>query len=82
MNELVEKLKGMKNATTSQYNEMIEKYAHKEVMKNLKEAGIDREDLSDEEFEALLNEEKKRSNSYAKGALTASGVLLFLELLG
>jgi len=82
MNELVEKLKWMKNATTSQYNEMIEKYAHKEVMKSLKEVGIEKDDLSDEEFATLLNEEKKRSNSYAKGALTASGVLLFLELLG
>lgn len=82
MEELINKLKGMKNATKSQYDEMIEKYAHKEVIKNLKEAGLGKDDLSDEEFNALLNEQKKRSNAFAKGALGASGVFLFLELLG
>lgn len=82
MQELVEKLKGMKNATKSQYDEMIEKYAYKEVMKNLKEAGIEKDDLTSQEFDALLNEQKKRSNAYAKGALSATGVLLFLEFLG
>lgn len=82
MQELVNKLKGMKNATAAQYGEMIEKYAHKEVMKSLQEAGIEKSDLSDEEFSALLNEQKKRSNAFAKGALGASGVFLFLELLG
>lgn len=82
MQELVDKLKDMKNATKAQYDEMIEKYAHKEVIKNLKEAGLEKDDLSDEEFNAMLNEQKKRSNSFAKGALGASGVFLFLELLG
>lgn len=82
MKELTEKLKSMKNATQSQYDEMIEKYAYKEVIKELKEAGLTKEDLTLEEFEALLNEQKKRSNAYAKGVLGASGVFLFLELLG
>lgn len=82
MQELVDKLKGMKNATKAQYDEMVEKYAHKEVLKNLKEAGLEKDDISDEEFNAMLNEQKKRSDSFAKGALYASGIFLFLELLG
>lgn len=82
MQELIDKLKHMKNATQAQYEEVIEKYAYKEVIQNLKEAGLEKDDLSDEEFNALLNEQKKRSGSFAKGALAASGVFLFLELLG
>ncbi|MBD3807875.1 MAG: hypothetical protein IE880_04060 [Epsilonproteobacteria bacterium] len=82
MEELVKKLKTMKNATEAQYDAMIESHAHKEVIKNLKEAGLEKDDLSDEEFNALLSEQKKRANSFAKGALGASGIFLFLELLG
>ncbi|MBW6489510.1 hypothetical protein [Sulfurimonas sp.] len=82
MQELVEKLKGMKSATKAQYDAMIESHAYKEVIKNLKEAGLEKDDLSDEEFHALLSEQKKRANSFAKGALGASGIFLFLELLG
>lgn len=82
MQELIEKLKGMKSATKAQYDAMIESHAHKEVIKNLKEAGLEKDDLSDEEFHALLSEQKKRANSFAKGALSASGIFLFLALLG
>jgi hypothetical protein len=82
MQELIEKLKGMKNATEAQYDAMIESHAHKEVIKNLKEAGLEKDDLSAKEFDALLSEQKKRANSFAKGALGASGIFLFLELLG
>ncbi|MBD3795438.1 MAG: hypothetical protein IE887_08020 [Campylobacterales bacterium] len=82
MEELVKKLKTMKNATKAQYDAMIESHAHKEVINNLKEAGLEKDDLSDEEFNALLSEQKKRANSFAKGALGASGIFLFLELLG
>lgn len=82
MRELVEKLKGMKNTTKAQYYAIIESHAHKEVIKNLKEAGLEKDDLTSEEFNALLSEQKKRANSFAKGALGASGLFLFLELLG
>lgn len=82
MQELIEKLKTMKNATEAQYDAMIESHAYKEVIKNLKEAGLEKNDLSAEEFDALLSEQKKRANSFAKGALGASGIFLFLELLG
>ena len=82
MQELVENLKGMKSTTIAQYDAMIESHVHKEVIKNLKEAGLEKDDLSAEEFNALLSEQKKRANSFAKGALGASGIFLFLELLG
>ena len=72
MQELIEKLKGIKNATEAQYD----------AIKNLKEAGLEKDDLTSEEFDALLSEQKKRANSFAKGALGASGIFLFLEFLG
>lgn len=82
MQELIEKLKSAKDATEAQYDAMIEKYAHNEVLKNLKEAGLSKDDFTQEEFDTMLNEEQKRTNAYAKGAMSASGVLLFLEFLG
>ena len=82
MNELLDKLKNMKNATQSQYAEAIEKFAHEEVLKSLKEAGIQRDELSDEDFEELLQEQVGKTKMFAKGAMVASGVFLFLELLG
>ena len=82
MNKLVSQLKQMKNATQTQYKEAIDKYAYSEVIKDLKEAGIDKDDLLDDEFDELLNEKVKQSQTFAKGAMTATGALLFLELLG
>lgn len=82
MQNLVEQLKNMKNATQAQYDEAIYKYAHSEVLKELKEAGVSRDDLDDEEFEGLLKEKIKHSKTFAKGAMVASGAILFLELLG
>jgi hypothetical protein len=82
MDKLVNQLKSMKNATQAQYKEAIDKYAYSEVIKDLREAGIDKDELLDDEFDELLKEKVKQSQTFAKGAMTASGVLLFLELLG
>ena len=82
MDKLVNQLKEMKNATQTQYKEAIDKYAYKEVIKDLKEAGIDKDELSDDEFDELLKEKVKQSQTFAKGALFGAGALLFLELLG
>lgn len=82
MNKLVSQLKNMKNATQAQYKEAIDKYAYSEVMKNLQEAGINKDELLDDEFDELLKEEIKRSQTFANGAMTATGIFLFLELLG
>ena len=82
MKKLVSQLKQMKNATQAQYKEAIDKYAYNEVIKDLKEAGIEKDEMLDEDFDELLKEKVKQSQSFAKGAMTASGVLLFLELLG
>ncbi|DAB34029.1 MAG TPA: hypothetical protein CFH82_07390 [Sulfurospirillum sp. UBA12182] len=82
MNDLVEKLKSMKNATASQYDKTIKEYASKQVQKELKEAGISKEDMSQEEYEQLLEDKYKEAKSFSKGAMVAGGFLLFLELLG
>lgn len=82
MQEMVEKLKSLKNATQSQYNEVIQKYSKDQVLKDLKKAGISHNELSDEEFNELLNEQVVRSKSFSKGTMVATGAFLFLELLG
>jgi len=82
MNEMVEKLKSLKNATQSQYDEVIDKYSHDQVLKDLQKAGISKDELSDEEFQELLDEQVVKSKSFSKGAMVAGGVFLFLELLG
>lgn len=82
MQEMVEKLKSLKNATQSQYDEVINNYSKEQVEKDLKKAGISKEELSDEEFQELLDEQIVKSKSFSKGALVAGGAFLFLELLG
>jgi tripartite-type tricarboxylate transporter receptor subunit TctC len=82
MNDLITKLKTMKNATQEQYLEVIKNYSHKEVLKELQEAGISEDDLSSEEFDELLEDKIKQSTSFSKGALVATGAFMFLELLG
>jgi len=82
MQELVNKLKTLKNATQSQYNQVINDYAYNEVIKELKEAGITKNDLSESEFNELLEDKIKESKAFSKGAMVAGGVFLFLELLG
>lgn len=82
MQEMVEKLKSLKNASKSQYNEVIQKYSHDQVLKDLKKAGISKDELSDKEFQELLDEQVVKSKSFSKGAMMAGGLFLFLELLG
>jgi len=82
MQEMVEKLKSLKNATQSQYDEIIQKYSYDQVISDLKKAGISKDELSEAEFEELLNEQIIKSKSFSKGAMAAAGALIFLELLG
>mgnify|MGYP004000964189 CR=1 FL=1 len=82
MKNLINQLKEMKNATQSEYNELINQYANKEVLNKLKELGIKKEDISEEEFNALLADQIKESKVYANAALGATGLFLFLEFLG
>ena len=82
MQEIVDKLKSLKNVTQTQYNELIDKYAYEELLKELKEAGISKEDLSESEFNELLQNKTKEVKSFANGALAATGLFLFLEFLG
>ena len=79
MQDMITKLKTIKNATQSQYDEVIGKYSKEQVLEDLKKAGISKDELSDEE---LLNEQVVKAKSFSKGALMATGAFLFLELLG
>ena len=82
MENLVKKLNSLKNATQSQYDETIKKYAETEVIKELKDAGVSIDDISTQEFQELLEDKIRVSKAFAKGAMVAGGVLLFLDLLG
>ena len=82
MDNLVSKLKSLKNATQSQYDDVIVKYSNDEILKELKQAGISKDDLTDDEFKELLDAKIKESKAFSKGALVATGAFLFLELLG
>ena len=82
MQELKTKLLNMKNATQQQYREAIETYSKKEVIKELSSAGLSREDLSDEEFQELLEAKVQQATAFSKGLMVAGGAFMFLELLG
>jgi phosphopantothenate synthetase len=82
MNKMVEQLKSIKNATQSQYNEVIQKYSKDQVISDLEKAGIKREELTDKEFDDLLGEQVMKAKSFSKGAMMAAGAFFLLELLG
>ena len=82
MDNLITKLKSLKNVTQQQYDDVIIKYSKEEVLKELKEAGISKDDLSKDEFDELLEDKIKQSKSFSKGAMVSGGALLFLEFLG
>ncbi len=82
MDNLIEKLKTLKNATAEQYKETIEKYAYNEVIKDLKDAGLSKDDIAQSEFDDLLKDKITQATSFSKGAMVAGGAILFLELLG
>lgn len=82
MDNLVEKLKSLKNASGRECREAIEKHSYNQVIKELKEAGLSKEDIPQEEFDQLLQGKIKENTSFAKGAMVAGGAILFLQLLG
>jgi hypothetical protein len=82
MQRLTQELQNVKNATKEQYDEIIIKYAKEKVDKEIKKSGLSIEDLSTEDYQELLDEEIKQAKQFSKGALAATGLFLFLELLG
>jgi len=82
MNDIINRLKSLKDTTQSQYDEAITRYSYEEVIKELKKAGVSKEDLSEEEFNELLSAKIKESKAFSKGAMAAAGAFMFLELLG
>jgi hypothetical protein len=82
MKNLITQLKSITNATQSQYDEVIVNYSKEQVLKELQDAGISKDEISDDEFDELLQEQIKQSKSFSKGAMAATGAFVFLELLG
>ncbi len=82
MQEVIGRLKNLKNATNTQVDKIINDHSYDTVLKELKDDGISVSDLSDDEFKQILAEEVKKTKTFAKGALAGATGLLFLELLG
>jgi hypothetical protein len=82
MKDLIEQLKNVKHATETEYNNIIINYSKEQVEKDLKEAGLCKDDLDTQEYEALLKQQIEKSKTFSKGAMAAGGLLMFLEFLG
>jgi len=82
MQSTVNKLKSLKNVTGEKVNQIIKEQSYNAVLKELKEDGIDIDDLTEEEFNQLIAEEIKKQKTFSKGMMVGAGALLLLELLG
>jgi len=82
MQSTVNKLKSLKNVTEEKVNQIIKEQSYNAVLKELKEDGIDIDDLTEEEFNQLIAEEIKKQKTFSKGMMVGAGALLLLELLG
>lgn len=82
MQEVIDRLKNLKNSTNTQVDKIINDHSYDTVLKELKDDGISVNDLSDNEFKQILAEEVKKTKTFAKGALAGGTGLLFLDLLG
>lgn len=71
-----------KNNTLDKADEMLRSNAQKVVLKELKEQGINANDLSEEEFEQLFIEEYEKQKNVSKGVGAGAGVMLLLSMLG
>ena len=79
---MFEKIKSYKDEALPEIDKAIREQAYKNVLNDLKDADIDPEEMSDDEFNQLMAEEIKSIESMGKGAMVGSGVFAFLELLG
>jgi len=82
MQQTIDRLKNLKDITQEEVSKVMKEQAYKSVLKELKEDEISVEDLSEREFNQLLNEEIKKQKTFSKGVLVGGSALLFLELLG
>ena len=82
MEKILKSAKQLTDNATEQFNEVIYKTSHKKVLQQLRDDGIDVNDVSKEEFNHMLAEEIKTQKSFTKGAAIGAGALLFLDLLG
>lgn len=83
MNKIVKKIKSMPNASKEKIEGLIINISYKNVLKNLKNNGIEKSVMTDEEFKQLLAEEVAKNKAQVKGILKGaliSGILMTLGL--
>ncbi|PKI12717.1 hypothetical protein [Colwellia sp. 12G3] len=71
-----------KKGALEKVDELIKENAYNTVLGDLKADGIDINDLSEDEFEALLVEEIAKQKNLSTGAAAGAGALFLLGLLG
>ncbi|WP_207064071.1 hypothetical protein [Motiliproteus sp. SC1-56] len=82
MSAYLEKLKDFKGNTKAQCEQFILENSKKSLANQLKEAGVDINDVQPEEMEELLAAEVEKQKEYAKGlAVGAGGIAVLLELM-
>ncbi len=79
---MYEKIKQATQDGLKEVDEAVKKQAYKKALAKLNEAGIDPEELSDEEMAQLVAEEVKEIRTFGKGAAVGAGALMVLNLLG
>lgn len=75
------KLKEYKESAFKDIDETITKQAYNNVIKDLKAADIDPEELSDEEFKQLMAEEIKEIKTLGKGTIAGAGAFVLFDFL-
>lgn len=81
-NELVSRLKMMKNASQQEIEGYLVDYSTKKVKEELAEAGVDWREVDEADLKELVADELAKNKSFAKGVLGGAGVILFMNFLG
>ena len=81
-NELVSRLKMMKNASQQEIEGYLVDYSTKKVKEELAEAGVDWREVDEADLNELVADELAKNKSFAKGVLGGAGVILFMNFLG
>lgn len=79
-NNLVEKLRAVKDLTKEGAEEIIYDYSVKNLDKILEKQGINKNDLTEDEYIIYLNREIENSTTSAKAILKGVGAFAILEL--
>ncbi|MBE0508196.1 MAG: hypothetical protein IBX50_16015 [Marinospirillum sp.] len=81
-NELVSRLKMMKNASQQEIEGFLQEYSTKKVKEELAEAGVDWRELDEADLNELVADELAKNKTFAKGVLGGAGLIMLLNFLG